>query len=81
MDFTVDRPIEDIIPLTTTIPPFHQLRHMWNPGFEESEELMQLDHVSNKLQCKSTGWHVLKICAKGHAAVTETWDNENHPTY
>ncbi len=46
MDFTVDRPIEDILPLTVLIPPFHQLRHMWNPGFEESEEIMQLDHVS-----------------------------------
>ncbi|XP_072050608.1 stAR-related lipid transfer protein 5-like [Amphiura filiformis] len=44
MDFTVDRPIEDIIPLTVLIPPFHQLRHMWNPGFEESDEIVQLDH-------------------------------------
>ena len=59
MDFVVDRPIEDIIPLTTVIPPFHQLRHMWNPGFEESEELMQLDHVSNGLQSNAKVWSIM----------------------
>lgn len=43
MEFVVDRPIEDILPLTTIIPPCHQLRHLWNPGFQESELLEQLD--------------------------------------